>query len=100
MSDIIKIARAVSVDEIDITIDESCPFPEYELEVWWHEWVWNDARTKRLESTYVEGISINPVDHLDEGGNIDKESLYSEVLDVLLEAYTSDNRVGNIRVVA
>lgn len=99
MSQIEKIAKSIS-DDIDVIIDKRFPFPDYEVEITWKEWRWNDARTDRLDDYINEGVCVNPESHLNEDGSVNLEAVYIKVHEVILDAYLSDNRAGDIQVIA
>lgn len=99
MSEIEKIAKSISED-IDVIIDKRFPFPDYEVEITWKEWRWNDARTDRLDDYINEGVSVNPESHLNDDGSVNLEEVYAKVHQVILDAYLSDNRAGDIQVIA
>lgn len=99
MSQIKKIAMSISED-IDVTIDERFPFPDYEVEITWKEWRWNGARTDRMDDYCTEGVCINPESHLNEDGSVNLEQVYIKVHEALIDAYLSENRAGPIQVKA
>lgn len=87
-------------DSVLIDRSNSEPFPQYELEIAWSEWRWNNEGTSRIHDTYAEGVTVNPVDHTDENGNLNWNSLEKAVRDSLSVAVNNENRVGAVRVIA
>lgn len=85
-------------DEIDVTLDERQPFPDYELEIQWKEWRWNDARTERLHIHDDQGICINPGSYLDKEGNLDNAALLKDAIAKIESILHNEDRVGNIEI--
>lgn len=95
---IVDILSRIPTDELDLELSAEFPFPEYEMEIVWAEWRWNGARTERLTETIIEGVSINPVDYLDENGRVIESQLADDCVDKLISIITNEDRVGNIIV--
>lgn len=97
--DIVKSYDDELHDDINVTLDEDFPFPEYEMEVTWESRRWNDARTDRLDETSLQGVTVNAFDFIDEGGDLELY-LSTEIEAVLITAIFDEDRVGPINVSA
>lgn len=100
MIDITDVLRFIPNDEIDLTINEDQPFPQYELEIVWKEWRWNNAGTCRLDDTVLEGVTVNPVSYSDESGNLNETLMLSDCVDAIMRTLNNEERVGNIELIA
>lgn len=96
---LIDVFSAANPDvDFEVIEDKEFPFPDFELEIEWTEWRWNDAGTDRLDETVSEGVSINPVDFADENGDINFMSIGSALAQTLFRIVENPDRVGTITV--
>ena len=95
-----KILNQVDPEVINVTLDNRYSFPDYELEITWKEWRWNDARTARLDETISQGVGVNPVDFVGKDGDLDFDRLEKTAVQTLQKIIDSEDRVGQIDVLA
>lgn len=98
--DVNDIVSEFTEDEVDVILDPRYPFPDFELEITWEEWVWNAARTERLDETVTEGVCVNPVDFTSKDGSIDFDLLKNAAIKQLRMAVESENRASIVEVLA
>lgn len=99
INEIINIISLVhSTDDVEVIVDETYPFPEFELEILWNEWRWNDARTDRMDEVDAYGITFNPDDYSDEDGNLNAMKFSKEFTKELVSVINNPERTGTIEI--
>lgn len=94
------VLKNISRDEIELILDEEEPFPDYEIEVEWDTYSWNEEGTSRLNEVCPQGVSINPFDYSDEDGNLNEGFLLKDAIRIITDVLNDEDRVGDVRITA